>query len=76
MARQVAEVIPGVSQGSFDAHSHNYRKLTQLGVDSVKTYASPARVNVVDDGEVNVADNTDLEAVGVTVTTAPTTTPV
>ncbi len=66
----------GVPQLVFDAHAHNYRKVTQLGVDSAKTYASPARVGIVDDSEVNIADNTDLEAVGVTVATEPTSTPV
>ena len=32
--------------------------------------------DIVDDSEVNVADNTDLEAVAVTVATQPTSTPV
>jgi len=72
MAKQTEEVAAGVSQVTFDAHTHSYRKLTQVGADSTKTYATPDRTDVVDDSEVFAADNTDMEAVGVTVSTQPT----
>lgn len=76
MARQTEEIVAtGVSQAVFNAHSHNYRKITQFGVDANKTYAGPTRVDIIDDQEVFGQDGTDLEAVGITVATAPTTTP-
>lgn len=76
MARQVAEVAPGVSEATFNAHTHNYRKITQLGVDAQRAYNTPQRVDIVDDSEVNTSGNTGLEAVGITVVTTPTGTPV
>ena len=64
--------IYNIDGATFDAHTHSYRKLMQLGVDSQKTYASPARVDILDNQEVNVSDNTDLEVVGLTTETSPT----
>jgi len=64
-----------VSQATHDAHTHNYQKVTQLGVDAQKTYATPARIATQADAEVNVADATDLEAVGLTLGGVATTTP-
>lgn len=66
----------GVSEATFNAHTHNYRKITQIGGDSAKNWASPIRVDVIDGQEVNVYDTQDLEGVGVTVSTQPTSTPV
>lgn len=65
----------GVGQAVFDAHTHDYRKLTQIGVDGVGSYASPVRENIVDDGEVNLSDSNKVAAVGITVATQPTGTP-
>lgn len=76
MARQVDEIIPGVSEAVFDAHAHNYRKVTQIGGDADDKWGSPTLVDVVDDATTHAAENVDLEAVGVTVATEPTSTPV
>ena len=76
MARQTAE-IAGISEAVFSAHAHSYRKITQLLVDSVDTWGTPQPVDVVDDDTVHQQDlGQDLEAVGVTVATEPTSTPV
>lgn len=74
MAREVTEFAGGggVGQGAFDAHTHNYRKFTQVGVDGVGNYSSPARANIVDDSEVNLTDSNKVAAVGITVSTQPT----
>ena len=66
----------GVSQGIFDAHTHNYRKLTQIGVDGVGIYTSPVRTNIADDSEVTATDSNKVNVVGVTVSTQPTSAPV
>lgn len=77
MARQTEEIVAtGVSQATFDAHAHSYRKLMQLGVDANKAYSGPNKVDILDDQEVFAQDGTDLEAVGLTVATEPTGTPV
>jgi len=65
----------GVSQADFDAHTHNYRKITQLGIDTNKNYPAPTKVVIDDDTETFVTDGNDAEAIGVTVATEPTTTP-
>ncbi len=77
MARQVAE-ISGVSEAVFSAHKHNYRKPIQLGVSNDEDYDPAYRFDVVDDSEVvaYAGSNLDLEAIGLTVATEPTTTPV
>ena len=62
----------GVSQSEFDAHTHNYRKLTTIGVDNSKNWVGPAYETVLDDQEVHVTDGSDAEAIGVTVSTQPT----
>ena len=72
MAREVSEFPSGVSQVEHDAHTHNYRKFIQLGVDGVGNYASPVRTDIVDDSEVNLTDSNKVAAVGVTVSTQPT----
>lgn len=66
----------GVPQAAFDAHTHNYRKLTQIGGDSDDKWGSPTLVAVGDDATTHAAENVDLEAVGVTVATLPTSVPV
>ncbi len=76
MARQVAEVTPGVSAAVFDVHTHNYRKLTWIGVDDNDKYLTPDKMEVQDDAETVAATMVDAEAVGVTVATAPTSPPV
>lgn len=76
MARETVEIVAsGVSQAVFDVHTHNYRKITQIGIDIIKTYTAPERVNIVDNQEVFVTDGNDAEAVGITVSTEPTETP-
>jgi len=75
MARQVAE-ITGVSEAVFNAHAHNYRKITMIGVDDDDKYLTPDKEIIVDDAETVASTNVDAEAVGVTVATEPTSTPV
>ena len=75
MARSVGE-ITGVSQSVFGAHTHNYRKLLQIGGDSEESWASPTLVDVVDDATTEAHEAVDLKAVGVTVSTQPVSTPV
>lgn len=71
--RETIEVsASGVDRGTFDAHTHDYRKITSVGVDGVGAYTSPAREDIVDDSEVAVTDSNKCNAVGVTVSTEPT----
>lgn len=56
----------GVSQTEFDAHTHGYVKIIQLGVDANKNYGSPVKVDLQDGSEVNASDGTDLESIGIT----------
>lgn len=76
MAKQTEQVVSGVSQTAFDAHAHDYRKLMELGVDGAGNYATPERIAIVDDDEVNITDSNKVAAVGITVATLPTTAPV
>jgi len=76
MAREEVEyVVSGVSQATFDAHTHGYRKITQLGVDGLGNYSSPARIAIQDDSEVDITDSNKVAAVGITVATAATEVP-
>ena len=78
MALQSFQIDPaagGVSQSEFDSHTHNYRQVTQIGVDERDQYDSPTRSALTDDAETVAATSQDLEAVGITVATAPTSTP-
>ena len=78
MAIQSFQLDPaagGVSQATFDAHTHSYRKLTRIGGDSYDQWSSPTWANVVDDADTHMSENVDLEAVGVTVATSSTGTP-
>lgn len=80
MAREVTEFVGGggISQATFDAHAHNYRKPTEIAVSVDHLYTTVLRYEVIDDAEVVaiVGNNADLEAVGLTVATEPTSTPV
>jgi len=80
MALQSFQLDPeagGVSLDTFDAHTHNYSKLTKIGVDNFGAWTSPKWLDVLDDGIVHVDEGIeDLEAVGVEVETLPTSTPV
>ena len=78
MAIQSFQLDPaagGVSQAEFDAHTHGYRKIIRIGADSDDKWGSPTWVVVSDDGDTHAAENVDLEAVGVTVSTESTGTP-
>jgi len=76
MARQTEEIVAsGVSQAVFDAHTHNYRQITGIGVDDDDKYLTPDKMDIVDDAETVAASNVDAEAVGITVATAPTSVP-
>ena len=68
----------GVSQEVFDTHAHNYRKITRIGSDSDDAWNSPKWTNVSGDGDFNSKEGgtADLEAVGITVATEPTSAPV
>ena len=72
MAREVIEYPTGVSQSSFDIHTHNYRKITRIGGDDRMEWDSPVWMDVVDDSDTYVADSIDLEAAGVTASTQAT----
>jgi hypothetical protein len=74
---QLDPAAGGVSQAAFDAHTHNYRKLMQLAVSRDHTYDPVERFDIVDDSEVVgfSGNNIDLEAIGVTVSTEATGTP-
>lgn len=67
----------GVAQAAFDGHTHNYRKLGEVAVSVDHLYTTVLRYPVADDEETVaiVGNNADLEAVGVTVATQPTSTP-
>lgn len=56
-------------------HTHSYRKLTRIGVDDDDKWGSPVWVDVVDDADTVADTPVDLEAAGVTVATAETSTP-
>jgi hypothetical protein len=78
MAIQSMQLDPaagGVSQAEFDAHTHNYRRVDQIGIDDLQNYSSPTRVTVVDDSEVNVGGSKAGKAIGVTVSTQQTEVP-
>ena len=57
-------------------HKHNYRKVTRVGVDIKKDWPSPVWVDIVDDSDNHANGNTDIEAAGLSVATAETSTPV
>jgi len=69
-----AIVVAGVSQATFGAHTHNYRKLTQIGVSRDEDYDPAVKTTVIDDTETMGAAgrNLDLEAIAVTVATQST----
>ena len=76
MARETIEyTTSGVSKSEFDIHTHNYRKLTQIGVDGVGAYTSPVRTDITGDSEVTATDANKVNVVGVTVGTQPTEVP-
>ena len=72
MGKLTDSITTGVSQAVFDAHTHNYRKIIMLGVDQSGSWANPSNVEIIDDSGVYVSDGTDLEAVGISVSTQPT----
>jgi len=79
MALQSFQLDPnagGVSQTEFDSHTHNYRKITRVGVDASDNWSSPTWTNIVDNSDNYASESVDLEAAGVTVVTSPTSTPV
>ena len=78
MAKEVAEVVAGVSPATFNAHTHNYRKLATILVDDSNAWASPLSAAVVDNATTYKCEtgSLDLAGVGVTVATSPTSTPV
>ena len=71
MAREEVEYPAGVSQSVFETHTHNYRKITKLGVDADSGYSSPVEVNIIDDTLVH-ANEFKAETVGIEVATLPT----
>lgn len=75
MAIEKVYLADGVPQATFDTHRHNYRKFTEVGVDGVGNYGSPVRTSIVDDSEVNLTDSNKVAAIGITVSTQPTSTP-
>lgn len=73
-----AEELRAVTRATFDAHAHNYRKHTEIAVSRDHLYTSVERFPIGDDKETVAfsGNNIDVEAVGVTVATQPTSTPV
>lgn len=67
MAKQSFQLNPN--------HTHNYRKITRLGVDIKKDWSSPAWQDIVDNQDNVALGSTDIEAAGVTVATEATGTP-
>lgn len=61
---------------AYNEHTHNYRRVEQLGVDGDGGYAHPVRVAIEDDAEVEVTDANKTASVGLTVATEPTSPPV
>ena len=79
MAREVVEVVAtGVAQATFDAHAHNYRKVTRIGTDDKNDWSSPIWIDVVDNADSIAVEGGSLDAAGagITVATSPTSTPV
>ena len=72
MVRELIQYPAGVSESVFDAHTHNYRKITWIGVDDDDKYLSPDEAEIADDTLTVAATAVDAEAVGVTVATLPT----
>ena len=68
----------GVAQVAFDGHVHNYRKPTEIACSRDHLYTTVERYPISDDAETVAfsGNNKDIEAVGVTVATLPTSTPV
>ena len=56
-------------------HTHNYRKITRIGVDESKSWPSPTWEDVIDDGDSVALGLNDIEGAGLTTATAPTSTP-
>lgn len=65
-----------VADSVYAAHTHDYRKITWLGVDDDDKYLTPDKAEIVDDAETVAATAVDAEAVGITVATLPTSAPV
>ena len=56
-------------------HTHNYRKITRIGVDENKNWNSPTWEDVIDDGDSVAVGTTDLEGAAITTATSVTSTP-
>ena len=78
MAIQSVQIDPagggggGVSQGEFDAHTHDYRRIDTIGNDSNTGYTSPNRATLVDDGEVNPSGESRIRSIGIAASTQQT----
>lgn len=75
MAIEKVYLSEGVNLTDFNVHTHNYRKVTDLGVDGTGNYTTPQRIAVADDSEVNITDSNKVSAVGITVGTQATEVP-
>lgn len=76
MAKATEEVAAGVSEATYNAHQHNYIKVTKIGCDADDKWGSPVWSNIVADGEVHQKDGgTDLEAHGLETATTLSSTP-
>lgn len=73
---QIDPAAGGVSQTEFSNHTHGYRKITRIGTDINKNYGTPTYADIVDDSEVISTPGNDIEAVGITVSTEQTDTPI
>lgn len=75
MAIEKIYLSEGVSLAVFNVHTHNYRKITWIGVDDDDKYASPDKTEIVDDAETVASSSVNAEAVGITVSTQATEVP-
>jgi hypothetical protein len=80
MALQSFQLDPaggvGVSQAEFDSHTHAYRKITRVGADDDDKFGSPSWETIVDNADTVAFSIVDMEAVGITVATEQTGTPI
>jgi len=72
---QIDPAAGGVSQATFDAHTHAYQKVTHIGGDDDDKFLSPEWMPTVDDGDGIASQSVDLEAVGIRLAATQTNTP-
>lgn len=64
-----------VTKSDFDAHSHNFSRVSRIGVDGAQNFSSP-QIADVGIGQYIVSENQRLRAVGIETVVWPTSAPV